>query len=190
MAINFKKCLKCGLSNSIKILYGLPSFEAHLKAQAGKIKLGGCCISAGAPEYSCKDCGYEWNREQAVDAAYAQIKGLKASVGGYFGGYYDVFIDFTTGKVTWTHWGEGDEIEFHKTIRPASIKELLDDLKMVNLLEWKSKYIEPGVCDGTQWSVEIIREGKNLKKYGSNKFPDEWEGFCIIVSKITGKKFR
>ncbi len=63
-----------------------------------------------------KDCGHEWNKEQAVDAAYAQIKGLKASVGGYFGGYYDVFIDFTTGRVTWTHWDGGEEINHHKTI--------------------------------------------------------------------------
>lgn len=70
----------------MKIIYGLPDYEAFERAQAGKIKLGGCIICEGNPEYYCKDCGYEWNREQAIDAAYRKITGIKASVGGYLGG--------------------------------------------------------------------------------------------------------
>lgn len=60
---------------------------------------------------------------------------------------------------------------------------------MVDLVKWKSKYIEPGVCDGTQRNVEAITEGKSIKKHGDNKFPDEWDEFCKLIRKISGKKF-
>ena len=44
MAINYKQCLNCGSKNSLKIIYGEPSFELYQEVDAGKVKLGGCCI--------------------------------------------------------------------------------------------------------------------------------------------------
>lgn len=52
----------------------MPSHELFQEAEAGKVKLGGCCIIEGGPEYFCKDCENEWNKEQAIDAAYGKIK--------------------------------------------------------------------------------------------------------------------
>lgn len=46
------------------------------------------------------------------------------------------------------------------------------------------------VLDGTQWEIEIIREGRNLKKYGDNSYPNEWEEFCKAIEKVSGKSFR
>jgi len=60
---------------------------------------------------------------------------------------------------------------------------------MLDLLNWKAKFIGPGVCDGTQWSVEIIRKGRNIKKHGDNKFPDEWDEFCNLITKVSGRSF-
>ena len=79
----------------------MPNYELLLEAEAGKVKLGGCVISLSDPEYCCKDCEYEWNCEQAIDKAYRKIKTIKASMGGYFGGYYDVTIDLTHLETTW-----------------------------------------------------------------------------------------
>lgn len=59
--------------------------------------------------------------------------------------------------------------------------------EMLNLLNWKSKYIETDICDGTQWSVEVVRSGRNIRKYGDNKFPDGWDDFCKTVSRLSGK---
>ena len=56
-----------------------------------------------------------------------------------------------------------------KTIRPTTANHFIEELKMLNLLNWKAKYIEPGVLDGTQWSIEIIREGQNIRRHGDNK---------------------
>lgn len=189
MAINYKQCLKCGSTNTLKIAYGEPTFEMIQRAEAGEIHLGGCCIMIGGPEYYCKNCDIEWNKALAVDAAYEKIQGLKASVGGFFGGYYNIEIDLITHQVSWIRWIGGEEETLRKTIRPATAKMFLEDLKVINLLNWKAEYIEPGVLDGTQWSVEILRDGRNLKKNGDNKFPDEWDAFCRLISTITGKKF-
>lgn len=189
MAINYKKCSKCGSKNAIKILYGMPTHEAFLMAQEGKIKLGGCCITGTDPEYYCKDCDNEWDRQTAIDNAYNDIQGIKSSVGGYFGGYYEVEIDFHSRKLKWSHLGAGAEEYYEEIIRQSNFDRFNEELKIVDLLNWKSKYIEPGVCDGTQWSVEIIRTGRNIKKYGDNKFPDEWDGFCRLIRKVSGKIF-
>jgi hypothetical protein len=189
MAINYKQCPKCGSKNTMKIFYGMPTHEAFQKAEAGEIKLGGCCVIVGGPEYYCKDCENQWNKEQAVNAEYAKIKGLKASVGGYFGGYYNVEVNLTNLQASWSHWVGEEEETIQKSIKSATAKKFIEELKMLNLINWKAKYIEPDVLDGTHWSVEIIRDDRNLKKYGDNQFPNEWDKFCKFIKKLTGEKF-
>jgi len=173
MAIIYKKCPQCGSNNSIKIVYGMPDYELFIQAEAGKLKLGGCVISLGSAEYFCKDCEHEWNREQAIDAAYHKIKTIKAFVGGYFGANYEVTLDFTHLETTWDFSEDGIDKTSKKSIRASTAKACIEALKMMNLLNWKAKYIEPGMCDGTQWSVEILTDGKLIKKHGSNMFPGE-----------------
>lgn len=191
MAIPYKQCPKCGSKNSVKIVYGMPSHELFEEAQAGNVKLGGCVITEDNSDYCCKDCEHEWNKEQAIDAAYSRIKAIKASVGGYFGGYYNVDVDLVDSKVAWSRWGGGkDEKTILKTIRVASANKFVEQLKMLNLLNWKAKYIEHDVCDGTQWSVEIITAGRTFRKVGDNQFPEEWDQFCKTVSKLTNNVFR
>jgi hypothetical protein len=189
VTINYKQCLKCGSKNSIKIVYGYPSHELFLEAEAGKVKLGGCCISIGDPGYFCNDCEYTWNREQAIDAAYSKIKVLKASVGGYLDAYYHVVVDLENRNTIWNFSPFGEEKKVEKTIRKRTAEQFIDQLKIVDLLNWKSKYVEPYVCDGTHWSVEIITEKRTIKKYGDNKFPKEWEMFCSLIKRVTGKTF-
>jgi len=40
--------------------------------------------------------------ERAIEEAYRKIKTINVSVGGYFGGYYDVTIDLTNLETTWS----------------------------------------------------------------------------------------
>lgn len=189
MAINYKKCPRCGSLDSIKIIYGMPTHDAFLMAKEGEIKLGGCCITDSDSEYYCKNCENEWDRQTSIDKAFNEIIGVKASVGGYFGGYYEVDIDFESRKLKWNHLGAGAEDYYEKTIRQNTLDKFIDELKMLDLLNWKSKYIESGICDGTQWSLEIIKSGRKIKKYGDNKFPDEWDQFCRLIKRISGKNF-
>jgi hypothetical protein len=189
MAIRYKKCPNCGSTNVLEIIYGMPTHEAFLQEEAGEIKLGGCCVSmeGNDPEYYCKDCEFEWNKQQAIDYAYDQIEILIASVGGFFNGYYEVEINFKNRELKWNH--SLDELNYFKTLSENAVNKLIEDLKSLKLLNWKTKYLDPHVMEGTQWSIEMVRKGRNLKKYGSNMYPDKWEQFCEIIRDVSGKEF-
>jgi hypothetical protein len=78
-------------------------------------------------------------------------------VGGYFGGSYLVEFDLSCRKVSWIHWEEGKQIAtYHKTIRIETVRNFINKLKSVNLLDWIFRYEQPDVCDGTHWNVEYI----------------------------------
>lgn len=187
MTIRYKKCFTCGSLDVAKIIYGYPTADAFKEQEEGKIKLGGCVISEDSPQYHCNKCGEKWTAEEAIDAAYNEIIGLRASVGGYFEGYYDVTIHFQDKKLTWKYSLDGDSLE--KELSDKDITKFISGLKIVDLLNWKRRYEEPDVLDGTQWEVEIIREKRNLKRSGSNKFPAEWEFFCVLIRTISGSEF-
>lgn len=94
MTINYRVCPDCNSKQVINIVYGYPSQDIAGDAEKGKVKLGGCVIKPENPIYFCKECQNEWNRQDAIDAAYRKITGLRASVGRFFGGFYDVMINF------------------------------------------------------------------------------------------------
>lgn len=170
MTINYKQCPNCKSKNVSKIVYGYPSQELIMEAESGKVKLGGCCISENNPDYCCNECQYEWNKGQAIDAAYSKIKVLKASVGGYLDGYFYAEIDLENHKTTWSLYHHEEEEIKKKSIRKSTAERFINQLKMVNLLNWKSKYIEPGVLDGTHWSLEIITNEKKSRNLGTINF--------------------
>lgn len=189
MAINYKKCPRCGSGNAIKFLYGEPTGEALFMEAQGKIKLGGCLITDINPEYYCNDCKNEWNRKEIIDKEYGEIKGIKALVGGYFQGYYEIDIDFVSRKLSWNHSLELGA-SYSKTIRNTTLDKFIDGIKLVNLLNWKNNYIDSEILDGTQWEIVIKKESKIRKITGSNKFPKGWDNFCNLMKWVSGRNFR
>lgn len=191
MAINYRACPDCGSKNTLKIVYGDPGNALLMKAESGMIRLGEGCADADSPEFYCSDCAYEWNREQAIDAAYCAIKTINAFIGGCFGGFYSVNIDFVHPRVSWCHGGdEVEDEEMNKAIRESDASRFADQLKSVHLLDWDALYVNPDVCDGTKWSLEIITGEKIIKKTGNNRFPPEWDTFCRKIQELSGKDFQ
>ena len=122
---------------------------------------------------------------------YEKIKKIEASVGGYFGGFYQVEVDLENNLVSWTHGGEGElEETVHRNIRLTTVKKFLEQLETINLLNWEAKFIDPGVLDGTQWHVEIVMDGHTVTKHGINEYPELWGNFRHAISKIARKPFR
>ncbi|WP_210237246.1 hypothetical protein [Alteribacter natronophilus] len=187
MAINNNECPRCGSRNSADIRYGLPTLEAIEQAEAGEISLRGCLEEPGNTEYRCRDCEHEWNVEEAVDDAYERVNWLKASVGGYFGKSYEVEIDFNEGSLTWSC--SEQMVEVDRTVKRDPSLKCKRELKTTGLFKWKSTYVEPGVMDGTSWSVELIGDGRNIRKSGQNKYPAGWNRFCDYIRRVTGKEF-
>lgn len=55
-------CPRCGAVSVAAILYGMPAFDERLAAdlEAGRVALGGCCVSDDMPEWQCGRCSYKW----------------------------------------------------------------------------------------------------------------------------------
>lgn len=185
----YKKCPKCGSNNVINIIYGMPSYELFLESEKGKVRLGGCEIIEGCSEYACKDCNHEWNKQQILDHAYGKITRVRAFVGGFRGSNYEVDMDFRNLRLAWNGDEDESKSQITKVLDEQDCKNIAEHLKMLNLLGWKTKYEQPEVCDGTQWSVQIETGDKTIHKYGSNKYPKEWKLFCKFVTAIVGQNF-
>lgn len=116
-------------------------------------------------------------KERLVDKINHALKFLKTvefGIGGYFGGY------------TKYHVSLGKRMEYYvehslmpvpsnpKNIEiPFSESELKEMLQSLYLGEWEHRYVNPHVCDGTQWSLRLtFSDGrKTLEYYGSNAYP-------------------
>ncbi|MGA9518133.1 MAG: hypothetical protein WBV27_05065 [Trichococcus sp.] len=122
---------------------------------------------------------------------YEKIKKIETSVGGYFGGYYQVGVDLENNLVSWTHGGEGElEETVHRTIRLATGGKFVEQLETLDLLNWEAEYVDQGIMDGTQWHIEIVMDGHTIAKHGSNDYPEQWGEFRQAISKIARKPFR
>lgn len=53
-------CPFCGSKQAVRISYGYPFPETMQLVAAGKIALGGCCISKNSPNRECPDCKKSW----------------------------------------------------------------------------------------------------------------------------------
>ncbi|MFR2886615.1 MAG: hypothetical protein ACLTDM_00285 [Clostridium butyricum] len=196
MAIIYRKYPKCNSRNVIPIVYGMPTYEGFLKAERKEILLGGCCLQTDTNgrivggEYYCKDCKNRYDREDVINEEYSKIQGIKGCIGGYFGGYKTFEIDFINKKVYFgTSVYEVDK-KLIKKIYDKDIREFIEKLKQVNLLNWKKKYINNDILDGTQWNIIINVNGRKRDNYGSNSYPKEWEMFCELISRFIGRKFK
>ena len=57
---NKQKCPECRSKEVIPIIYGLPTYDTWIKAEKGKLLIGGCCFSDYSPKWHCKNCSYDW----------------------------------------------------------------------------------------------------------------------------------
>jgi len=120
---------------------------------------------------------------------YDKINRINASIGGFFQGNEIFIIDFLNLEVILEKsCVKTDKAVIKKPITNKLAKKLKKKLKEINLLDWKEKYIDLEILDGTQWSVEIIIEKRIIRKHGSNKYPKEWELFHSMLDSL--KKMR
>jgi DNA-directed RNA polymerase subunit RPC12/RpoP len=168
MAINYYQCPECEARETGRIIRGGPSSGAHQRSRM--------------PDYRCSSCGNEWTKEESVDYSYRRIKVLEATVGGYSSGDTKVTINFERSFAKWEH-GILNPMEIHYArFGPSDMERIRNELKSVNLLDWKRSYHDSIILDGTQWEIVI-------HKSGSNMYPREWKAFCRLMKKITSREF-
>ena len=186
MAINYKICPYCNSKDVAKIVYGYPSGDMIMQEAVGKIKLGGCIITGIDPEYFCNNCEREWDKEEAIEHAYEKIKEIKISIGGYHQGFQELHINLENGKVFY-EFSLKEEEKLSTTLSPELLEVFKQDLIEINILNWKRRYDDNDILDGTQWEIVLVRDGRNIIRSGSNDYPKEWENFCKIISDVSGR---
>jgi hypothetical protein len=60
-----QKCPSCGSQRVGTILRGTPALSDELEADidAGRVIIGGCCVSDEDPTWACADCGADIHKE-------------------------------------------------------------------------------------------------------------------------------
>jgi len=125
------------------------------------------------------------------------ISSIQFHEGGYFAP--SIFVKISVRDRTLVHQIQKEP--FSETFQQVSFqftKGQWEDfvepaLQACNFLAWLDEYVDPCVCDGTQWSMKI-RMGRNGIRQigGSNDFPEEWEIFqkflsdCLDLHEVKG----
>lgn len=200
-----KKCPACGSTETVKILYGMPTYEAFQASERGEIALGGCCVTENDPSRHCNNCGQDFGGRDLLE--FYDIDSFEFFVGGFFGTSHYIYIN---GKrknkiIKYAEVPGGIFVDLkHPKTNPndcleALIKEILltdiqwleflHELKGLEISCWKDEYVINDICDGTQWSLIIkLPSGKKINKYGSNEYPPYWKKFIKVLSKYIGYK--
>ncbi len=187
-----RKCPRCGSSDVAEYLWGMPAFSEQLEKDMAdhKIILGGCCVTGNDPSAHCNACGKDFGkppdlrrrRGQATDEPRELFPdvliGIVFSEGGYFGGHdvVEITSDESGYHSVYNHYPDvfdGIETPYAMVLTSSQWKKLMDALfRKLCVHEWKQRYVDPYVCDGTQWELELkLTRGRRYRISGSNDFP-------------------
>lgn len=98
------------------------------------------------------------------------------SIGGFFGGHHQYSLYpkkkpvYTVTRFPFDTEGQDDECLYWE----EDFWTMLDE---IHLEEWKHSYVDPYVCDGTQWELKVSFENgrRTMNWYGSNAYPPNFQ---------------
>lgn len=189
------KCPRCGSINTARILYGMPAMDEELerKINAGKIYIGGCCITGFDEKYYCNACKKKFG-------AVAQIKNdeeiefLADAVAGFTFSRTEYLQPFQPTQVTITKTamgahakasGAADDLPFESEYNISKKKwdSLVDALyHELFLNDWKHRFNDYDVIDGEEWKLTIKFTERRKRTYsGMNGFPPYWGELVKLI---------
>jgi hypothetical protein len=175
----------------------MPAMTDELQEQLAKneIVLGGCCVILPSPTHRClsfkKDFGGDYFNPPTL------VKELYFYVGGYFGTSHWVYVNTaTSGKVIKYATSDGYDIDIkdEQSCDATNILRVpLDDDQWIHFnmdllrcyfMDWKRRYVDKTILDGTQWELEVTFEnGSTVKRNGSNQYPPHWNKWLETLHK-------
>ncbi|MBO4869421.1 MAG: hypothetical protein J5585_06880 [Clostridia bacterium] len=197
------KCPRCGSKNTAFILYGMPAFSKAMQAKidAGRLRLGGCCISGSDPAYYCNDCKRHFGaravtnidgQETPITDAVSEIEFSKMVYRAAFQPPHVIITKTRNGaRVKITGYENRFPFESVYEISTRKWKTLVNSLyNGLYLNDWKrrfenmciingEKYI---VLDGENWTLTIKLYGRQKRTYfGDNGYPPYWDEFMKLM---------
>ncbi len=104
------------------------------------------------------------------------------SLGGYFSSHnYTVCLEGDTLCVADCPYPKPPELE--KKIPVTDNEDWAALLTFIKKCNWQKTY-DSGILDGTQWELKAKGKGCNLKTYGSNAYPENFNDFLRILNKL------
>jgi hypothetical protein len=120
---------------------------------------------------------------------------LSFFVGGYSGPNYNIELEGRALKYSLQENGmsrslldEGDAADNRQTVTPAdgAWQQFAQALDALRVWSWDAEYNDPGILDGTQWSLKIRWDGKSISTHGSNAYPQQFDDLKKALSALLG----
>ena len=189
------KCPRCGSVNTARILYGMPAMEKELEAKmnAGKICIGGCCITGFDEKYYCNACKKKFGAVAQIIHG-EEIEFLADAVTEITFSRTEYLRPFLLTQVTVTKTAKGahvkasgaaDDLPFENEYDISKKKwdALVDTLYYeLYLNDWKHSFNDYDVLDGEEWKLTIKLTERRKRTYsGMNGYPPYWEELVKLM---------
>ena len=110
------------------------------------------------------------------------ISEIEFSIGGYLSDTTIYRADLSGDDIRITSISSFDDTEDKTEVSEHEKELFFERLRDLYIGEWRKKYVNNNILDGTQWSLTIkYNNGKpQAKYYGSNAYPYSFEGLCDL----------
>ena len=189
------KCPRCGSTNTARIMYGLPAFDEELmhRIDAGRIQLGGCCITGFDAKRYCNDCKKSFGAEAQI------ANGEELEV------FADVVTEVQFSRTVYLRPFPPTQLTIRKTDKGAHVKVCGNDDYIpfekeydisakkwdafvgalyydLYLNDWKHSFNDYNVLDGEEWQLTIKLTNHRKRTYsGMNGYPPYWEELVKLL---------
>ncbi|OIJ09335.1 hypothetical protein BKP35_16830 [Anaerobacillus arseniciselenatis] len=100
---------------------------------------------------------------------------------GSFGDYDTYHIIFEEGSSSVFKTTLSNELPVEEHYLLEKTTRLLNDFNALQVEYWDSEYIDPCVCDGTQWELGVKYKGERGTVWeGSNAYPPNWDDLLVF----------
>ncbi len=114
---------------------------------------------------------------------------VKIFIGGLLGSSYEIFSDGFTVRYKAAHGMLRLPETKGETFTPDLIawKEFREALERINAWDWKTRYENSAIKDGTIWEVVVIDSPERpIISFGENAYPEKFDLFLAAVKRLIG----
>ena len=153
----------------------MPSPLTRIKCNRDYLEMAKLALEEAGGQYVPTD---EELRDQSFNSKLAAMYRFTLEIGGFFDGYTKYKYTISGERVLF----DADHSFYPKpsnlpVYEPFSREEFVRGIAALHIGEWKERYENLYVLDGTQWSISIeYEDGKEpFEIYGSNAYPYNFE---------------
>jgi hypothetical protein len=108
------------------------------------------------------------SRSLIAGEANAIPQRFHARIGGFKG---SCEVQLQDGRLQYALSGRGHKSHREVQPTPEQWRAFRRELDAIGVWRWRAQYVNPRVCDGTQWSLDVAYSDRAVKSQGSNDYP-------------------